>query len=67
VAKKHGLSLTQMSLAFINQRDFITSNIIGATNVNQLKENIGSIDLALSEDILKDINEVQKTIPNPAP
>jgi len=67
VAKKHGLSLTQMSLAFINQKDFITSNIIGATNLVQLKENIGSIDITLSEEVLKDIETVHTAIPNPAP
>ncbi len=67
VAKKHGLSLTQMALAFVNDRPFMTSNIIGATSVEQLKENIGSIDIVLSKEILKDIEEVHLTFPNPAP
>ncbi len=67
VAKKHGLSLTDMSLAFINQQSFVTSNIIGATSVAQLKENISSIDLILSEEVIKDINTVHKKYPNPAP
>ncbi|WP_010521334.1 aldo/keto reductase [Aquimarina agarivorans] len=67
VALKHGISLTDMSLAFINQQPFITSNIIGATSVEQLKENIGSIDVVLSEEIMKDINAVHKQFPNPAP
>ena len=67
VAKKHDLSLTQMSLAFINQQDFITSNIIGATNLNQLNENIDSIDLELSKEVLEDIENVHNSIPNPAP
>lgn len=66
-AKKHNLSLTQMSLAFINQQDFITSNIIGATNLTQLTENIGSIDIELSKEVLEDIENVHKSIPNPAP
>jgi len=67
IAKKHGLSLTHLSLAFVNQQDFITSNIIGATTLEQLKENIESIHIVLSENILKEINEVQKLNPNPAP
>lgn len=67
VAKKHGLSLTDMSLAFINQQSFVTSNIIGATSISQLKENIGSIDVSLSAEVIKDINEVHVQFPNPAP
>ena len=67
VADKHGLSLTQMSLAFVNQQPFVTSNIIGATSLEQLKENIDSINVVLNEDVLNDIDEVHRAIPNPAP
>jgi len=67
IAEKHGLSLTQMSLAFINQQPFLTGNIIGATTLEQLKENIDSIHIDLSEDIIKEINAVHNAIPNPAP
>ena len=67
IAEKHGLSLAQMALAFVNDRPFMTSNIIGATNLDQLKENIDSINLSLSDEILKDINAVHAEIPNPAP
>lgn len=67
IAKHHGLSLTQMSLAFINQQPFLTSNIIGATTLEQLKENIDSINVELSEQIIKEINAVHNAIPNPAP
>lgn len=67
VAKKHGLSLTEMSLAYINQQPFLTSNIVGATNLKQLKENIESINISLSEEIMQDIEAVFKTQPNPAP
>lgn len=67
VAKKHNISLTDMSLAFINQQDFMTSNIIGCTNVDQLIENIGSIDIVLNDEILKDIEAVHVRFPNPAP
>lgn len=67
IAEKHGLSLAQMALAFVNDRPFMTSNIIGATNLDQLNENIDSINLNLSDEILKDINAVHAEIPNPAP
>jgi len=67
VAKKHGISLTQMSLAYINQQPFMTANIIGATNLSQLTENIESINITLSEEVIKDINAVHVKYPNPAP
>ncbi len=67
IAHKHGLTLTQMSLAFINQLPFVTSNIIGATSLTQLKENIESIHIDLSEAILNEIEAVHSSIPNPAP
>lgn len=67
IADDHGLSLTQMSLAFVNTRPFVTANIIGATSVKQLAENIGSMDIELSKEVLVAIDEVHKDIPNPAP
>ena len=67
IAKKHGISLVQMSLAFVNQQPFVTSNIIGATNMEQLSENVDSINVTLSEEILSEINEVHTEMPNPAP
>ncbi|MAP54035.1 NADP(H)-dependent aldo-keto reductase [Altibacter sp.] len=67
IAQQHDLSLTQMSLAFIRQQPFVTSTIVGATTVEQLQENIGSISVNLSEEIITAINTVHATIPNPAP
>jgi len=67
IATKNGLSLTQMALAFVNQQQFVTSNIIGATTMAQLAENIASIDVSLSEEIIRAINTVHQQIPNPAP
>ena len=67
LAKEHGLSLAQMALAFVNTRPFLTSNIIGATSMEQLKENIESIDVDLSDEVLEGIEEIHKAIPNPAP
>ncbi|MEO1012892.1 MAG: NADP(H)-dependent aldo-keto reductase [Bacteroidota bacterium] len=67
LAKDNGLSLAQMALAFVNTRPFVASTIIGATTVSQLEENIASIDLELSDVVLKGIAEIHDEIPNPAP
>ena len=67
IAQKHSLTLSELSLAFVNQLPFVTSNIIGATKMNQLKENINSINIDLSKEIIAEINAVHAEIPNPAP
>lgn len=67
LAKANGLSLAQMALAFVNSRKFLTSNIIGATTMEQLKENIDSITIELSAEVLNGIEEIHDAIPNPAP
>jgi len=67
IAQKHKISLAQLSLAFVNSRDFLTSNIIGATTMKQLKENIDSINISLDQKIVDEINLVHDKIPNPAP
>jgi len=67
IAQKHGLSLTQMALAFVNSRPFITSNIIGATSMAQLQENIASIDVELADEVLRAIAVLHAQYPNPAP
>jgi aryl-alcohol dehydrogenase-like predicted oxidoreductase len=67
IARKNGLSLTELSLAFIEQQSFVTSTIIGATTMEQLKENIDTIQVSLSDEILKAIDEVQAIFPDPAP
>jgi len=67
LAQEYNLSLTQMALAFVNSRPFITSNIIGATSMKQLKENISSIEVDLSDELLKRIDDVHNDIPDPAP
>lgn len=67
LAKANGLSLAQMALAFVNSRKFLTSNIIGATTMEQLKENIGSISIELSAEVLSGIEQIHGAIPNPAP
>lgn len=67
LARGHGLSPAQMALAFVNERPFLTSNIIGATTREQLEENLGSIDIELDESINDAINEIHIRISNPAP
>lgn len=65
IAEKHGLDVTQMALAFVNTRPFLTSNIIGATSMEQLKSNIASIDVELPTEVLSDIENVYKDYPIP--
>lgn len=67
IAEDSGMTLAQMSLAFVNERPFLTSNIIGATNLKQLEENIDSINITLSKEVMAAINAVHAEIPNPAP
>ena len=67
IAKKHNLNLSQMSLKFCEIQPFITSVIIGATGMEQLKTDIESVNINLTEEIIKEINEVQITYPNPCP
>ena len=67
LALDHGLTMSQMALAYVNTRPFVTSNIIGATKMDQLKENIASIDLELNDEVLQGIEKIHDSIPNPAP
>jgi len=66
LAQDHGLSLTTLALAFVNNRSFVTSNIIGATTIDQLKENIDSYQCSLPEEVLRKIDEIHNQIPSPA-
>ena len=65
LAHKLGIAPSTFANAFVNDRPFVTSNIIGATTMEQLKENIDSIDVTLSNDILKEIEEIHLSDPNP--
>ena len=67
LAEKHQLNPSQMALAFVNMQTFVTSTIIGATTMEQLKVNIGSIQMDLSEEVIGEINAIHEAIPNPAP
>ncbi|MNE41260.1 L-glyceraldehyde 3-phosphate reductase [compost metagenome] len=67
LAREHGLDPAQMALAFVTQQPFVTSNIIGATSLEQLESNLGSFELKLSEEVLAEIEEIHRDQPNPAP
>lgn len=67
LAKRHGLDSAQMSLAFVNTRPFVTSTIIGATTMNQLRANLDSAELALPSAVLDGIEAIHRREPNPAP
>ena len=67
LAASNGLKVAEMALAFVNHQKFVTSTIIGATNLAQLSENINSISIKLSATVLNEINSIQERHPNPAP
>jgi aryl-alcohol dehydrogenase-like predicted oxidoreductase len=67
VAKEHALEPSQMALAFARKRPFVASLLLGATTVNQLEINLASVDIKLSEEVLKEIEKIHTRIPNPCP
>ncbi|MDV7340538.1 NADP(H)-dependent aldo-keto reductase [Terasakiella sp. A23] len=67
IAQRHDLDMSQMAHAFMKTKSFVTSSIIGATSMEQLKSNIAAYELDLSEDVLKEIEETHQANPNPAP
>ena len=67
ISKKYNLNMSQMCLKFCEVKDFMTSVIIGATTMEQLKTNIESVKVKLDDEIIKEINEIQKIYPNPCP
>jgi len=67
LAKAHDLHPTQMALAYVNSRHFLTSTIIGATSMEQLKINIGSIEVHLADETLDEIEAIHTQLPNPSP
>ena len=67
LAKESDMTMAQLAQAFVNTRPFVTSNIIGATTMEQLKENIDSVNIELSDDIIEKINVIHNNNPNPSP
>ena len=67
ISKKYKLDMSQMSIKFCELQDFMTSVIIGATTMEQLKTNVESVKVNLDSEVIKEINDVQKKYPNPCP
>ena len=67
LAQENNLTMVQLAQSFVNSRPFVTSNIIGATTMEQLKENINSINIELSDEIMDKINQIHNNNPNPSP
>jgi aryl-alcohol dehydrogenase-like predicted oxidoreductase len=67
LAKDNNMTMVQLAQSFVNSRPFVTSNIIGATTMDQLKENVESIDIKLTDEIMEKINLIHNNNPNPSP
>jgi aryl-alcohol dehydrogenase-like predicted oxidoreductase len=67
LAKDNSMTMVQLAQSFVNSRPFVTSNIIGATTMEQLKENIDSINIELTDEIMEKINLIHNNNPNPSP
>tara|TARA_R100001143_G_scaffold44697_1_gene40069 strand:+ start:1 stop:885 length:885 start_codon:yes stop_codon:yes gene_type:complete len=67
LAEARGVSPTHLALQFVTTRPFVTSNIIGATNLNQLRENLDSADMAWDKDLEKELEAIHTRFPYPAP
>lgn len=66
LARAHDMAPTQLALGFVNSRPFMTSNIVGATSVEQLRENVASVEVAISHELLGEINAIHALGKNPA-
>ena len=67
LAKDFNLTMVQLAQSFVNSRPFVTSNIIGATTMNQLKENVESINIEFTNEMMERVNEIHNDNPNPSP
>ena len=67
IAKDFNLTMVQLAQSFVNSRPFVTSNIIGATTMDQLKENVESINVEFTDEMMERVNEIHNNNPNPSP
>ncbi len=65
IAKDHGMSATELALAWCYTRWFVASTIIGATSLEQLKTDIDAYSIKLSDEVVKAVNEVHLEFTNP--
>ena len=67
LAKDNNMTMVQLAQSFVNSRPFVTSNIIGATTMEQLKENVESINIEFTDEMMDRVNEIHNSNPNPSP
>ena len=67
LAKENNITMVQLAQSFVNSRPFVTSNIIGATTMDQLKENVESINIEFTDEMMERVNEIHNNNPNPSP
>jgi len=67
LAREHGLDPAQMAIAWVTAQPFVTSNIIGATTMEQLAANIDSAEVTLTDELLEGIEAIHAEAPNPCP
>ena len=67
IARRLGLAHAQLALAFVRRQPFVASTLLGATTMEQLKTNVESLHLELSEDVLAEIEAVHQVYTYPAP
>ncbi|GIU07139.1 MULTISPECIES: NADP(H)-dependent aldo-keto reductase [unclassified Shewanella] len=67
LAREFNMSPAQMALAFVNSRKFVASNIIGATNLEQLKQNIDSVNCSISPELMRRLDELALLYRLPCP
>jgi aryl-alcohol dehydrogenase-like predicted oxidoreductase len=67
LAKNLNLTMVQLAQSFVNSRPFVTSNIIGATTMDQLKENVESVNIDFTDEMMDRVNEIHNNNPNPSP
>ena len=67
LAKDFNLTMAQLAQSFVNSRPFVTSNIIGATTMEQLKENIGSVNIDFTDEMMERVDKIHNENPNPSP
>ena len=67
LARKYEITPAQLALAYVRTRWFVTSTIVGSTKIEQLQENLSSVDIKLDDPILAEIDEIHRRYPNPTP
>ena len=67
LAKDFNLTMVQLAQSFVNSRPFVTSNIIGATTMEQLKENIDSVNIGFTDEMMERVDKIHNENPNPSP